>query len=118
MSTHFTTAASEAADDGTATKRRRRALLVGGLIAGGGVVAAIVAPVSAHAGAHQAQPVKTTVSSTSDVSPQYSRGFHIYNLSSYRMKLLSITGDGNFEGRPNDGDVLMPGVGFHDIEVQ
>jgi hypothetical protein len=31
---------------------------------------------------------------------------------------LSITGDGNFEGRPNDGDVLMPRVGFHDIEVQ
>ncbi len=118
MTTRFTTAASDAADDGAATKRRRRALLVGGLITSGGVVAAIVAPGSAHAGAHQAQPAKATVSSTSDVSPQYSRGFHIYNLSSYRMKLLSITGDGNFEGRPNDGDVLLPGVGFHDIEVQ
>jgi hypothetical protein len=47
-----------------------------------------------------------------------SRGFDIVNLSSHRIKLLNITGDGNFEGRPPDGAVLHPGVGRQRVEVQ
>jgi hypothetical protein len=47
-----------------------------------------------------------------------SRGFHIYNLSSHRLKLTSVDGDLNFEGRPAIGEVLSPGVGYHDWEVQ
>lgn len=98
-------------------RRRQRAALLLGLITTG-VLGGILVPLSAHAGAHRPPATPSPTSSTSDVTPQYSRGFHIYNLSSYRMKLVSITGDGKFEGRPADGEILMPGVGFHDVEVQ
>jgi hypothetical protein len=45
-----------------------------------------------------------------------SKGFRIYNLSSHPIKLINITGDGNFDGRPADGAVLKPGE-VTDVEV-
>jgi hypothetical protein len=45
-----------------------------------------------------------------------SKGFRIYNLSSHQIKLINITGDGNFDGRPADGTVLKPSEGT-DVEV-
>ncbi len=47
----------------------------------------------------------------------YSRGFLVYNLTSTPMTLKSVTGDGNFEGRPDVGSVLQPGQ-HADFEVQ
>jgi hypothetical protein len=49
---------------------------------------------------------------------QFSRSFHIYNLSSHPIRLIDITGDGNFEGRPPDGSVLKAKGGYNRIEVQ
>ncbi len=46
-----------------------------------------------------------------------SKGFHIYNLSGYTLKLVGVTGDGNFEGRPPDGALLPPSA-YQDFEVQ
>jgi hypothetical protein len=73
---------------------------------------AIMAPTAAAAPMHDAPGPSAAA------RVDYSQGFHIYNLSSHRLKLVSVTGSGNFEGRPNDGDILQPGVGYHDWEVQ
>ena len=99
------------------SRRRRRALLLGGVLTAG-LVGTILVPDSAHAGSQNARPAATATAADSDVTVQYSRGFHIYNLSSHPLKLINISGDGKFEGRPEDGALLMPGVGYHDIEVQ
>jgi hypothetical protein len=48
----------------------------------------------------------------------YSRGFDIFDLSRHPIKLLYMSGDGHFEGRPADGAVLEPGKGHHRVEVQ
>ena len=48
---------------------------------------------------------------------QYSRGFHVTNLSGDTATLLSINGDNQFEGNPGIGSVLKPGVGLDDFEV-
>ena len=59
----------------------------------------------------------TTITHNSKVgSPQYSQGFHIFNFTRYSMRLASVTGDGNFEGRPADGSILEPGQ-WADFEV-
>lgn len=50
-------------------------------------------------------------------APLYSRGFHVYNLTTSPMTLTSVTGDGNFEGRPDVGSVVQPGQ-MADFEVQ
>lgn len=50
-------------------------------------------------------------------APMYSRGFHIYNLTTSPMALKSVTGDGNFEGKPDVGSVVQPGQ-YADFEVQ
>jgi hypothetical protein len=42
------------------------------------------------------------------------RGFHVYNLSGYTLRLVSTTGD--FYSKPNDGDDLTPGA-YSDFEV-
>ncbi len=55
-----------------------------------------------------------------------SRGFNIYNLSSHPLRVLGVQpySEGGrdyayaFEGRPDDGAVLMPGAAPHDWEVQ
>lgn len=46
-----------------------------------------------------------------------SRGFQVYNLSSHPIRLVNVTGDGNFEGRPPDGAIATSGVGYHDFAV-
>jgi hypothetical protein len=76
------------------------------------VVAAALAPF-ALAGA-----VITPAAAAKPARADYSRGFHIYNLSGNQIKLLNIDGDGNFEGRPADGSTLSPGTGYQDVEVQ
>ena len=48
---------------------------------------------------------------------QYSDGFNITNLSSHTIKLINITGDGHFEGRPADGSLVNSMGGAQDIEV-
>ncbi len=50
-------------------------------------------------------------------SPQYSRGFHVTNLSGNPIKLLSVTGENSWEGRTPDGAVLQPGIGDQDFEM-
>jgi hypothetical protein len=47
----------------------------------------------------------------------YSQGISIENHSNHQIKLINITGDGNFEGRPADGTVLKPGDSTR-VEVQ
>jgi hypothetical protein len=91
--------------------------MLGGVVAAG-LVGTILVPASAHAGTQDARPAATATAADGDVTVQFSRGFLIYNLSSHPLKLINISGDGKFEGRPEDGAVLMPGVGYHDIEVQ
>ncbi len=48
---------------------------------------------------------------------RYSQGFDIDNKSKNDIKLINITGDGNFEGRPADGTVVKPDGSTH-VEVQ
>lgn len=67
------------------------------------------APTTASAG--------TAQDGTQVGAPLYSRGFHIYNLTTSPMTLKSITGDGNFEGKPDVGSVVQPGQ-YADFEVQ
>jgi hypothetical protein len=69
-----------------------------------------------------AKPAATfTQNATQDAtqlkSPQYSRGFHVTNLSGNPIKLLSVSGENSFEGRTSDGSVLQPGVGYQDFEM-
>ncbi len=47
----------------------------------------------------------------------YSRGFHFTNLSGDSATLAAIDGNTSFEGRPNVGEVLKPGIGDQDFEV-
>ena len=48
---------------------------------------------------------------------QYSRGFHVTNLSSNPIKLLSVSGQNDWEGRAPDGSILPPGAGYQDFEM-
>jgi len=48
---------------------------------------------------------------------QYSRGFHVTNLSGNPIKLVSVTGENSFDGRTPDGSVLQPGIGYQDFEM-
>jgi len=47
-----------------------------------------------------------------------SRGFLVYNLSSHPIRLAFVDGDGNFEGRPEDGSILQAKSAYHRFEVQ
>ena len=48
---------------------------------------------------------------------QYSRGFHVTNLSGSAATVARVDGNTSFEGRPADGAVLQPGIGMDDWEV-
>ena len=48
---------------------------------------------------------------------QYSRGFHVTNLSGSTATVAQVDGNTSFEGRPADGSVLQPGIGTDDWEV-
>ena len=48
---------------------------------------------------------------------QYSRGFHVTNLSGSAATVARVDGNTSFEGRPADGAVLQPGIGLDDWEV-
>ena len=50
-------------------------------------------------------------------SVRYSRGFDVRNESGRPIKLVSLSGGGRFEGRPNIGDVIQPG-GSQRFELQ
>ena len=91
---------------------KRLAVALGALALAGGV-AAVIAP----AASASAPPAVHSGAAATQSKVGYSRGFHIYNDTSKPMTLVKITGDGNFEGRPADGSVLMPGS-YQDIEVQ
>lgn len=75
------------------------------------VTGAIIAPAAV------ASPAQHGKRTTAMGQTQLSQGFHVYNESSHTIRLVNITGD-YFEGRPQDGAVLQPGVGYHDIEVE
>ncbi len=75
---------------------------------------AIIALVAVAANANTG-PQQTRDDDSAQV--QYSRGFPTFNMSSHTIKLINITGDGNFEGRPADG-TLVPPNDYSDIEVQ
>jgi hypothetical protein len=46
-----------------------------------------------------------------------SRGYHVYNFSSYPIRFDDSSGDFS-EGRPPDGAFLYPGAGYHDFELK
>ena len=48
---------------------------------------------------------------------QYTRGFHVTNLSGNPIKLVSVTGENSFDGRTPDGSILQPGIGYQDFEM-
>lgn len=64
-----------------------------------------------------AQSTPTRSAAAQVGSPQYSRGFHVTNLSGNPIKLLSVSGENSWEGRTPDGSVLQPGVGDQDFEM-
>jgi hypothetical protein len=93
-------------------------VLAAAALCGIGASAAFAATPTGPAPHAAAESSNTSSHSSSQVgAPQYSRGFHIYNLTSKPMTLLSVTGDGNFEGKPDVGSVLPPGQ-YADFEVQ
>ena len=51
-------------------------------------------------------------------APRLSRGFDVHNESSFPIRLESVTGDNNFEGRTPDGSILEPHKCCHHFEVQ
>lgn len=51
-------------------------------------------------------------------APRLSRGFDVRNGSSFSIRLESVTGDNNFEGRTPDGSILEPHRCCHHFEVQ
>lgn len=46
------------------------------------------------------------------------RGFLVYDLSQFPIKLLNISGDNNFETRPSDGSILEAKSAWHRFEVE
>jgi hypothetical protein len=93
-------------------------VLAAAALCGIGASAAFAATPTGPAPHAAAGSSSTSSHSSSQVgAPLVSQGFHIYNLTTTPMKLTAIDGDGNFEGRPNVGDVLAPGQ-YADFEVQ
>jgi RTX calcium-binding nonapeptide repeat (4 copies) len=45
------------------------------------------------------------------------RGFKVYNASSYNLVYTGADGNGTIDSGPNSGDVITPGLGYHDFEV-
>jgi hypothetical protein len=88
------------------------AMALGALALAGGA-AAVMAP----AASASAPPAAHGGPAATQSKVGYSRGFHIYNYTSKPITLTTISGDGNFEGRPADGAVLNPGS-YQDIEIQ
>jgi Ca2+-binding RTX toxin-like protein len=44
------------------------------------------------------------------------RGFKVYNLSSYNLVYTGADGSGTIDSGPNPGGVITPGLGYHDFE--
>jgi hypothetical protein len=86
-------------------------------------LAAALAPVAlagammAPTAAASTPPSAHSPAATAQTKVGFSKGFPIYNHSSRQIRLINITGDGNFEGRPADGTVLKPGDSTR-VEVQ
>jgi hypothetical protein len=89
--------------------------LAGGVMAP--TAAAESAPAEPNSPAATAPAEANSPAATAPTNVAFSKGFRIYNLSSHQIKLINITGDGNFDGRPADGTVLKPGE-VTDVEVQ
>ncbi len=64
-------------------------------------------------------PAQPTAATQQQVTaPQdYTRGFHVTNLSGNRIELVSVTGENSFGGRAADGSILAPGIGYQDFEM-
>jgi hypothetical protein len=93
-------------------------VLAAAALCGIGASAALAATPTGHAPHAAAGSSSTSPSPSSRVgAPLYSRGFHIYNLTTTPWTLESISGDNNFEGVPAIGSVLQPGQ-YADFEVQ
>jgi hypothetical protein len=77
-------------------------------------------PNSLRLGATLLAVAAAAISATAAIAPPSAaaatRGFHIYNWSSYSLRLDRM--DGDFSGgNPGLGSVLQPGVGYHDFEL-
>jgi hypothetical protein len=79
------------------------------------LLALAIAPCLAAAAHASTRPQQTRANDSAQVKA--SRGFDILNYSSHAIKLTSISGDGNFEGRPADGTVVQAGD-YTRVEVQ
>ena len=96
----------------------RIATRVAGVLVAAGALGGLGSLAATANAATPAHPIATVGHGTSRVgAPLYSRGFHIYNLTTSPMTLQSITGDKNFEGNPDVGSVVQPGQ-YADFEVQ
>jgi hypothetical protein len=118
--TTSSTSAPATATSSTSAPTRASAIGAGTPQASGGSLAAQLTQVSSEQA--PAAVIKVQASGQDTAShqvgagkPRYSRGFHIWNLTSYPLTLEALSG-GDFEGRPDLGHVLMPGT-YDDFEV-
>lgn len=71
-------------------------------------------------GPTQASPRSSAKTSTSGAVARVlaTRGFLVYDLSQFPLRLLNVTGDNNFETRPADGSILEAMSAWHRFEVE
>jgi hypothetical protein len=83
-----------------------------------GLAAGLASAASAATPDTTTAPAAVTSAAAQAIGPVGSSSSErVANLTSYRMRLQRIDGDGNFEGRPADGTVTAPGQSA-DFEVQ
>lgn len=102
------------------TKISAVVLAAAGMLAMGAAASTAFADTPAttgHSAAPSAQRAVGRDAGTKVGSPQFSRGFHVYNLTQFPMRLDAINGDNHFEGAPAIGSIVQPGQ-YADFEVQ
>jgi Ca2+-binding RTX toxin-like protein len=77
-------------------KRRRAPVSIAGFVVAALLAAAVLFPATASAA---------------------TRGFKLYNASSYSLVYTGADGNGTIESGPNPGGVITPGLGYDDFEV-
>ncbi len=96
--------------------RHGRGFLLGACVTAAVIAGAVLAPAAANAATPSTAAAAQSAPSN-PASPQVSRGFHIWNLTGHPMKVDSIKGNAQYEGRPKVGHILQPGQ-MDDWEVQ
>ncbi len=104
-------------NDANKPHRRGRGFLLGACVTAAVIAGAVLAPAAANAATPATAAAAQSAPSNPKTSPQVARGFHIWNLTGHPMKVDSIKGNAQYEGRPDVGHILQPGQ-MDDWEVQ